>query len=143
MSELTCDNYMLKLIDIETACNNVATTTAQLQTLLTELQTLDAQLELELGDNANYPTNTLSQLRKQILVEIERERKNSLHDSLLNFIEIKKEEIINYNSLDVFQLSTEFKMINEIINSTIKSCNCMGRRENIILKTINNKDNKK
>lgn len=135
MTQISIDNYFDKLNEIVNACNTNLTQESQLSTLLSELNIISDILDTELNDEANFPT-TLIHLRKIILLEIERERKSTFHNALLNLKNVMEDYSktlpIVYGQENNNNISSMYTLIDETINN----CSCMSSRKNIIKKTL-------
>lgn len=136
MSETTCDSYVSKLNELVILCNNHDSTLLQLQNKLNEVMAIDAEIETELTDNANFPT-TMMHLRKITLIELERNTKYTIHTSVYNLVKVRTQYTDTYaqthTTEETILYSKETKDIELFIKNTlVPSCSCMSKREFII-----------
>ena len=138
MSEETIDNYFLKLNEIKDASLNPNTTLTDLQDLIIELTTLNNLLDVEF-ESIDMMDLDFPHLRKILLLEIERARKDTLH---VSFYELLKQRNLY---IDIFSqshaieetilYSQETTNIKNYIKNIVLSCNCMSSRE-FLIKTL-------
>lgn len=137
MAELTCDDYMLKLNEIISACNNVETTKIQLEALLGELETLDNQIDTDILAMTTPPT-TMEHLNKYVIVQYSRLSKILLHNALLTIVKKRAEEQRQreqdqsgtYEERRLYEEETE--NVRNYVDTVKSSCICMSSRTNII-----------
>ena len=136
MSEQTCINYLSKIVEIKTLCNDYNTTKIQLETALNELNAIESIFENELAI-MNIPI-TMQHLDVYLLARIEMCRKSTVHDSLLQLRKTRTERIneLNIGGADYISVMVPFddesKNITNYVNVCIDGCNCMKERKNII-----------
>lgn len=141
MTVNTCDNYMAKLAEIETASQNALTTKAMLETLIDELAVLDAQVDTDLGSML-IPV-TMTHLNKYVLVQIARSRKNDLQRYLHALVECRKAQLLADQKAKVgteeerIAYGLETAVVNNYVEEVLEACPCMKNRREIMRIEVN------
>lgn len=136
MAELTCDDYMLKLNEIISTCNNATTTKIQLETLLGELETLDNQVDTDI-ETMSLPS-TMEHLNKYILTQYMRLSKIDLQRSLYKLIDVRNSDLL-YQAVhetttkeEQHTYALETIEIKNLVETVINSCSCMSGRKYVV-----------
>ena len=147
MTQTTLNNYMLKLAEIQSRCNDETTTKTQLETLLNQLSTLDDLVDVEL-ETLPFPTMT-AHINSLILVQVARSRKIELHSALLNLVDTRKHHFktildpINGDPVALKAYETENNSVESYVETVKSGCDCMRSRSRIIEVEVEKKNAKK
>jgi hypothetical protein len=126
--ETTLNQYMTKVNSIITTCQDLNTTQAILQPLLTSLATIDTQIDTEILTMA-MPTS-MTHLNLFILVQNFRCSKKELHKNLLELVKLRLSQSGDYPTFLTYSENTY--ILKNYVESVINSCSCMGSTKYIV-----------